>query len=293
MSKDFIVDNTPYRLGKDTDGTIANIQEIHPIVFSIMLEIDRICRKNNIPYALAFGSALGLYNYQGFIPWDDDADIAIDYFDVPRLVEAFKKDLSDEFEFVCYEKDERWNVCIPTMKVKKKYGYMQDKNWYVIPDRTKSYEGFFVDIVAFMGMKDAKTHRKLIHKAQRRLVPYFIADGIFRKDPLKLKKRIKEEERKVAEKYKDANFVCQSVIIPFQCPKINLYPREMIYPFREYEFNGHMFYSFNDVVGFCLTRYGEGCLKHYDGEKYIDYFPKKYRKTLHVRRFHFPKDKEN
>ena len=36
MSKDFIVDNTPYRLGKDTDGTFANIQEIHPIVFSII-----------------------------------------------------------------------------------------------------------------------------------------------------------------------------------------------------------------------------------------------------------------
>ena len=84
-----------------------------------MVEIDRICRKNNIPYALAFGSALGLYNYQGFIPWDDDADIAIDYFDIPRLAAAFKKDLSDEFEFTCYEADERCNVLIPTFKVKK------------------------------------------------------------------------------------------------------------------------------------------------------------------------------
>ena len=191
MSSDFIVDNYPYLLGKDINGTKTNIKDIQDIVFSIMLEIDRVCRKNNIPYALAFGSALGLYNYQGFIPWDDDADIAIDYFDIPRLVEAFKKDLSDEFEFICYEKDERWNVLIPTMKVKKKFGYMQDKNWYVIPDRTKSYEGFFVDIVAFMGMKDAKTHRKLIHKSQRRLVGYFISDGIFRIDPLKFKRKIK------------------------------------------------------------------------------------------------------
>jgi len=293
MSADFIIDNYPYKLGKDIDGTLTSIQDIHPIVFSIMLEVDRICRKNNIPYALAFGSALGLYNYQGFIPWDDDADIAIDYFDIPRLVEAFKKDLSSEFEFICYENDERYNVLVPTMKVKKKYGYMQDKNWYVIPDRTKSYEGFFVDIVAFMGMKDAKTHRRLLAKSQRRLVGYFISDGIFRKDPLKLKKKMKVEEGQVAQKYKDANFVCQSVIIPFQRPKINLYPREMIYPFKEYEFNGHKFYSFNDIVGFCLTRYGEKCLKHYNGKEYVDYYPKKYRKTLHVRRFHIPKEKEN
>ena len=290
---DYVVDKTPYYLGKDLDGTKTNIADIQGIVFSIMLEIDRICRKNNIPYALAFGSALGLYNYQGFIPWDDDADIAVDYFDIPRLVEALKNDLSDEFEFTCYEKDERYNVLIPTIKVKKRYGYMQDKNWYVIPDRTKSYEGFFVDIVAFMGMKDAKTHRKLLAKSQRRLVRYYISDGIFRIDPKKLKKKMKEDERKIAELYKNANFVCQSVIIPFQTAKINLYPREMIYPFREYEFNGHKFYSFNNIVGFCLARYGEGCLKHFDGEKYVDYFPKSKRKTMHVRRFHLPKEKEN
>ena len=257
---DYVVDKTPYYLGKDLDGTKTNIADIQGIVFSIMVEIDRICRKNNIPYALAFGSALGLYNYQGFIPWDDDADIAVDYFDIPRLVEALKNDLGDEFEFTCYEKDERYNVLIPTIKVKKKYGYMQDKNWYVIPDRTKSYEGFFVDIVAFLGMKDAQTHRKLLARSQRRLVRYYISDGIFRIDPKRLKKKMKEDERKTAELYRNANFVCQSVIIPFQSAKINLYPREMIYPFREYVFNGHKFYSFNDIVGFCLVRYGEGCL---------------------------------
>ena len=100
MSSGFIVDNEPYLLGKDQDGTKTDIREVHDIVFSIMLEIDRICRKNNIPYALAFGSTLGLYNYQDFIPWDDDADIAIDYFDITRLMEAFDKDLSPEFEYI-------------------------------------------------------------------------------------------------------------------------------------------------------------------------------------------------
>ena len=289
---DYIVDNTPYYLGKDLDGTKTNIQDVHGIVFSIMLEVDRICRKNNIPYALAFGSALGLYNYQGFIPWDDDADFAVDYFDIPRLIEAFRKDLSPEFEFVCYETDERYNVLIPTIKVKKKFGYMQDKNYRGIPDHTKSYEGFFVDIVAFMGMKDAKTHRRLLAKAKRRMMRYVVYDDVFHVDPKRLKKKIKEDERKIAEKYKNSNFVCQSAIIPFQKASINLYPREMIYPFREYDFNGHKFYSFNDIASFCLVRYGDGCLKHFDGEKYVDYFPKNQRKTMHIRRFHIPKEQE-
>ena len=288
----YVVDNYPYPLGKDIDGTKATIKEVQEIVFSIMLEVDRVCRKNNIQYALAFGSALGLYNYQGFIPWDDDADFAIDYFDIPRLTEAFEKDLSPEYEFVCYEKDERYNVMIPTFKVKKKFGYMQDKNFRGIPDRTGSYEGFFVDIVAFMGMKDAKTHHKLLKKSQFRMLRYVFKDDVLHIDPKRLKKKMKEDERKTAEKYRNANFVCQTVMIPFQSAKINLFPREMIYPFREYDFNGHKFYSFNDVVGFCLVRYGEGCLKHFDGEKYVDYFPKNQRKTMHIRRFHIPKEQE-
>ena len=290
MNNEYIVDNYPYPLGKDMDGNLVCIKEIHNIVFSIILEIDRICRKNSIPYALAFGSALGLYNYQGFIPWDDDADIAVDYFDIPRLVEALKNDLSSEFDFTCYEKDERYNVLIPTIKVKKKCGYMQDKNWFSIPDRTKSYEGFFVDIVAFTGMKDAKTHRRLLAKSQWRLIGYFVMDGILRIDPKKLKKKIKKEEDKIAENNKSANFVCQTPIIPFQRAKINLYPREMIYPFKEYLFNGHKLFSFNDVEGFCLMRYGKKGLKHFDGEKYVDLFPKKKRKTMHVRRFRLAKE---
>ena len=81
----YIKDDNLYLLGKDTDGTLTYFKDIQEIVFSIILEIDRVCRKNDIPYALAFGSALGLYNYQGFIPWDDDADIAIDYFDIEKL----------------------------------------------------------------------------------------------------------------------------------------------------------------------------------------------------------------
>ena len=285
----FIKDDFSYVLGKDTDGTVTYFKDIQPIIFSIILEIDRVCRKNKIPYALAFGSALGLINYQGFIPWDDDADIAIDYFDLEKLKEAFEKDLSPEFEYICYEKDPRWNILIPTMKVKKRFGYMQDKNYKLIPDRTKSYEGFFVDIVVFMGMKDAKEHQKILHKSQRRLVKYFISDYFFNHDPVKLKAKMKKEEKEYAESYKDSPYVCQSPIIPFQSAKINLYPRDIIYPFKEYIFNGHKLYSFNDVEAFCRLRYGEKSLKQFNGQEYIDSLPEKERKTLHIRKFHLPK----
>ena len=282
-----VIDTFNYPLGKDTDGKLCYIKDVQTIIMDIILEIDRVCRKNNIPYALAFGSALGLYNYQGFIPWDDDADIMVDYFDLPKIIAAFKKDLKEDYEFICYEVDERCNVLIPTMKVKKRVGYMQDKNWYVIPDRTKSYEGFFVDIVAFMGMKDAKTHKRLIAKSQFLLVPYFILDGILRIDPKHMKRSIKKKECKIATLYQDAPYVCQSPIIPFQTAKINLFPRDIIYPLKEYTFNGHRLFSFNNIETFCKIRYGSNCLKQLEDGVYVDKYPLKKRKSVHIRKFHF------
>ena len=289
MKNSYVIDNDKYLLGRDKNGEIHYISEVQEVVLPIILEIDRICRKNNIPYALAFGSALGLYNYQGFIPWDDDADIVFNYEDLDRLIEAFKKDLNPEFVFDAYEVDERYNILQPTIKVKNKYGpTMVDVNYKRLKDRIHSSDGFFVDMVAITGMPNARMHRKLLNKSRRRMISYFVQDTIFNHDPLKLKAKMKADEKKYAEMFKDAPYVCQTALLPFPLQKKNLFPREMIYPFKEYDFAGHKLYSLNDIEGFIKIFFGKESLKQFDGEKWVDPFPKKKRKAAHIKSFNFP-----
>jgi len=42
--------------------------EYQKILLDILIELDRICRKNDIEYALSYGTTLGVLNFGGFIP---------------------------------------------------------------------------------------------------------------------------------------------------------------------------------------------------------------------------------
>ena len=272
--ENYIVDNNIYILAKNKNKDNVTNKQIQDIVFKIILEIDRICRKHNIPYALSFGSALGLNNYGGFIPWDDDADISMEYSDYLRFVNVLTKEIGEDFTFECYEVDNRASVLIPAMKVRYKHSFIKEKNDFTLPNRTKRGNGIFVDVSPLINVPNSKKElKKLIWKSKWTLIPFMALETLCHINLKGLKKKLKNFEKEVNEKYKDSGYVSQTVIIPFQeYPKKIVehlsFPKEVIYPFKEYIFNGKKLYSFNNVEEFCRLRYGEKSLKIKDGDKF-------------------------
>ena len=53
------------------------LRQLQLIELEMLIEVDRICKKYNIHYNIIAGTLLGAVRNGGFIPWDDDADVAM------------------------------------------------------------------------------------------------------------------------------------------------------------------------------------------------------------------------
>lgn len=65
------------------DKTVAAAQKV---MLEILLEIHRVCEENNITYWLDAGTFLGAIRHKGFVPWDDDCDVAMPRKDYEKFL---------------------------------------------------------------------------------------------------------------------------------------------------------------------------------------------------------------
>lgn len=57
--------------------TEEELRAVQLIQLELLQEVKRICKKCNIRYSIIAGTLLGAVRHGGYIPWDDDADIAM------------------------------------------------------------------------------------------------------------------------------------------------------------------------------------------------------------------------
>ncbi len=61
------------------------LKEYQSYLLEMLLAFDVFCQENGLQYFLAGGSALGAVRHGGFIPWDDDIDLAMLRTDFEKL----------------------------------------------------------------------------------------------------------------------------------------------------------------------------------------------------------------
>jgi len=126
----------------------------------ILKEIDAICRRHDIDYWLDGGTLLGAVRHGGFIPWDDDIDVAMRLEDLPRFVAAARKELPAELEMQTPDTDS--NVKLPIFKVRDQNSFLVEAG----DDFSRPYsKGLYVDIFPMIPYPDV-SRRFIKHVAK-------------------------------------------------------------------------------------------------------------------------------
>lgn len=136
----------------------------------LVLEFQRICKKHNLKYFAYGGTLLGAVRHKGFIPWDDDVDLAMLRPDYERFKQVAAKEIKPPFYFDPWYDNEMptvdlticgWPNRCPFIKIRDERTTMIEA-----PNRkTSMHQGIWIDIFPFEPAPPFKEQKDLIHFA--------------------------------------------------------------------------------------------------------------------------------
>lgn len=128
--------------------------EIRPLQLKILETlklIHEVCKEHGLRYYITAGTLLGAVRHGGFIPWDDDLDIAMPRPDYDTLIAHADEWLPKHIELICAERDV--NYPFPFAKI-------QNASTTLIERKHISYlGGVYIDVFPLDGVPAGKISR--------------------------------------------------------------------------------------------------------------------------------------
>ena len=155
-----------------------SLNEIQNYLFDILKYIRDVCDQNGLRYYLAYGTLIGAVRHQGFVPWDDDADIHMPREDYEKFVRIVTDHPHPYYRLVSRETSRRYNRLWPRVfdyrtKINQRSAWIQGVPF-----------GLFVDIFILDGAGSTKeeaeeTYRNAynIYKTYRKSVIKLFTPG--------------------------------------------------------------------------------------------------------------------
>ena len=132
-------------------------------MLEIYAEIVRICEKHHLEYFVVGGTLLGAVVHKGYIPWDDDLDIAMPRDSYDKFIQICKEELNERFFIHCTETDKNYWLSFIKVRMNETV-FMEERRKNV-----KSHAGIYVDIFPFDYCSEQNTKR---HKRKWKMVTY-------------------------------------------------------------------------------------------------------------------------
>lgn len=244
--------------------TDYELRQVQLTQLEMLKEVERICSLCNIRYNIIAGTLLGAVRHKGYIPWDDDADVAFLREEYEKFRDACEKEL-DKSRF--YFQDHR-----NTKGYRWGYGKLRRKGTKFLRKHQEHmpYEqGIFIDIFPLDTVSDIKLVRTLqnfhcycIRKMMWAPVGKIASKGKFFKWWYRCLEKIPADRLyayydKLVQKWNKRNTKWVR-ILTFPTPNKEYgYLREWYEKSRKIEFEGEVFWGIWDIDGYLSFKFGQ------------------------------------